>query len=133
MRFRCSGRVDTERRQRDLQRSGQRAPDDAEVRLPRHHGPSGEIDFYHSLKGHSGKEWSLFYTAPHNGTWKPHGLAGTSSFSTEVNGSIENSWYTKTGSFKVKGATGSVDVTLQPEPGSKSHGLVHVKGTWNCS
>jgi hypothetical protein len=94
---------------------------------------SGEIDFYHSLKGHSGNEWSLFYTAPHNGTWKPRGLAGSSSFSTEVNGSIENSWYTKSGSFKVKGATGSVDVTLQPEPGSKSHGLVHVKGTWNCS
>ncbi len=94
---------------------------------------SGEIDFYHSLKGHSGSEWSLFYTAPHNGTWKPRGLAGSSSFSTEVNGSIEDSWNTKSGSFTVKGATGSVNVTLQPQPGSKSHGLVHVKGTWNCS
>jgi hypothetical protein len=94
---------------------------------------SGEIDFYHSLKGHSGNEWSLFYTAPHNGTFKPHGLAGSSSFSTEANGSISDAWYTKSGSFTVKGATGSVNVTLQPEPGSNAHGLVHVKGTWNCS
>lgn len=94
---------------------------------------SGEIDFSHSLRGHSGHEWSLFYTAPHSGTWKPHGIAGSSSFSTEVNGSIGTSWDTKSGSFTVKGATGSVDVTLEPEPGSNGHGLVHVKGSWNCS
>ena len=93
---------------------------------------SGEIDFYHPLKGHSGHEWSLFYTALHDGTWKPRGIAGSSSFSTEVNGSIENAWDAKSGSFTVEGATGSVNVTLQPEPGSSAHGLVHVKGTWKC-
>ncbi len=93
---------------------------------------SGEIDFYHSLKGHSGNEWSLFFTAPHGGTWRPTGLAGSSSLSLEDNGSISISWYTKSGSFTVKGATGSVQVTLEPEPGSSGHGLVHVKGSWNC-
>jgi hypothetical protein len=93
---------------------------------------SGEIDFYHSLKGHSGNEWSLFFTAPHGGTWKPRGLAGSSSLSLEDNGSISTSWYTKSGSFTVKGATGSAHVTLEPEPGSSGHGLVHVQGTWNC-
>ncbi len=93
---------------------------------------SGEIDFFHSLKGHSGNEWSLFFTSPHSGTWKPTGLAGSSSFSLEDNGSISISWDTKSGSFTVKDNTGSVHVTLEPEPGSSGHGLVHVQGTWNC-
>ena len=93
---------------------------------------SGEIDFFHSLKGRSGNEWSLFFTAPHHGTWRPVGLAGSSSLSLEDNGSISISWYTKSGSFTVKGATGSARVTLEPEPGSSGHGVVHVQATWNC-
>lgn len=52
---------------------------------------SGEIDFHHSLRGHSGTEWPLFFTAPHSGT------------------------------------------CIKPQIGSSGHGLVHVKGTWNCS
>jgi len=73
---------------------------------------SGEIDFYHSLRGHSGTEWSLFFTAPHGGTWK-----GTD----------------KSGSFTTKGSTGSVNMVVKPQIGSSGHGLVHDKGTWNCS
>jgi hypothetical protein len=93
---------------------------------------SGEIDFYHSLRGHSGNEWSLFFTAPHNGTWKPRGIAGSSSFSLEANDSISISWDAKSGSFTTKGTNGSVNITLAPEPGSSGHGVIHVKGSWSC-
>jgi hypothetical protein len=129
---RGGGRVVAERGERDLQRFGQRSSDDAGLELLQRDVQSGEIDFYHSLKGHSGNEWSLFFTSPHSGTWKPTGLAGSSSFSLEDNGSISISWDTKSGSFTVKDNTGSVHVTLEPEPGSSGHGLVHVQGTWNC-
>jgi hypothetical protein len=93
---------------------------------------SGEIDFYHSLKGHSGDEWSLFFTAPHNGTWKGVGVAAPSSFSLQSNAGISVSWTGKSGSFTTKGSSGSVNMVLKPQVGSSGHGLVHVKGTWSC-
>jgi hypothetical protein len=93
---------------------------------------SGEIDFYHSLKGHSGKEWSVFYTAPRGGTYKNFSITSPESFSIEVNDSISESWTGKSGSFTVKGTTGTAKVLLKPQVGSSTHGLVHVTGTWNC-
>ena len=93
---------------------------------------AGEIDFYHSLKGHSGTEWSLFFTAPHSGTWKGVGIASPSSFSLQSGAGISVSWTGKSGSFTTKGTGGNVNMVLKPQIGSSSHGLVHVKGTWNC-
>jgi hypothetical protein len=93
---------------------------------------SGEIDFYHSLKGVAGSEWSVFYNDPHSGTYKKFGLTAPQSFSVEVNSSISESWSGKSGRFTVKGKTGSADVVLKPQIGSSTHGLLHVKGTWNC-
>ena len=90
---------------------------------------SGEIDFYHSLKGHSGER---VVAVLHRAGWRhmeTDGARGSSSLSLEDNGSISISCETKSGSFTVKGATGSVQVTLEPEPGSSGHGLVHVKGS----
>lgn len=93
---------------------------------------SGEIDFYHSLQGHAGSEWSLFFTAPHGGTWKGTGVASPSSFSLESNGNISVSWTGRSGSFTTNRSTGSVNMVLKPQIGSSGHGLVHVEGTWNC-
>lgn len=93
---------------------------------------SGEIDFFHALKGHSGTEWSLFFTAPHGGTWKGVGIASPSSFSLQSGAGISVSWTGKSGSFTTKGASGSVNMVLKPQIGSSGHGLVHVKGTWDC-
>lgn len=93
---------------------------------------SGEIDFYHSLQGHAGNEWSLFFTAPHGGTWKGTGVASPSSFNLEANGNISVSWTGKSGSFTTNRSSGSVNMVLKPQVGSSGHGLVHVKGTWNC-
>lgn len=93
---------------------------------------AGEIDFYHSLKGHGGSEWSLFFTAPHSGTWKGVGVAAPSSFSLQSGGGISVSWTGKSGSFTTKGTSGSVNMVLKPQIGSSGHGLVHVKGSWDC-
>ncbi|MGP0032213.1 MAG: hypothetical protein ACLPVF_17130 [Acidimicrobiales bacterium] len=93
---------------------------------------SGEIDFYHSLKGHAGNEWSLFYNDHGSGTYKKFGLTAAQSFSTEINSSISESWTAKSGSFTVKGKTGSANMVLKPQIGSSTRGLLRVKGTWNC-
>jgi hypothetical protein len=93
---------------------------------------SGEIDFYHSLKGHGGSEWSLFFTAPHSGTWKGVGVAGSSSFSLQSGAGISVSWTGKSGRFTTKGTSGTVNMVLMPQIGSSGHGLVHVKGSWDC-
>ncbi len=93
---------------------------------------SGEIDFYHSLKGHGGTEWSLFFNDPHAGTWKGRGGASTSSFSLQSGAGISVSWVGKSGSFTTKGASGTVNMVLKPQIGSSGHGLVHVKGSWSC-
>jgi hypothetical protein len=59
-------------------------------------------------------------------------LAGSSSLILEDDDSISVSWYTKSGSITVKGTTGSLHVTLEPQPGSSGRGLVRVTGTWDC-
>jgi hypothetical protein len=46
---------------------------------------------------------------------------------------ITVSWTAKSGSFTTKGSSGSVKITLKPQIGSSGHGLVDVKGTWDCS
>ncbi len=81
----------------------------------------------------SGTEWPLFFTARHSGTWNCVGLTSPSSFSLESHGSISVSWTGKSGSLTTKGSTGAVNMVLKPQIGSSGHGLVHVKGTWNCS
>jgi hypothetical protein len=95
---------------------------------------SGEIDFYSQpLKGGRTTGWSMLFTAPHNGTWHPSGIAGSSSFSMQSSAGISQSWTAKSGSFTTKGSSGSVKIILKPQIGSSSHALVDVKGTWNCS
>jgi hypothetical protein len=93
---------------------------------------SGEIDFSHSLKGHGGSSWSLFFTAPHSGTWKGVGLTASSSFNLQSAAGTSVSWTGKSGSFTTKGTSGSVNMVLKPQIGSSGHGLVHVKGSWDC-
>jgi hypothetical protein len=93
---------------------------------------SGEIDFYHSLAGHGGSEWSLFFNDQHAGTWKGRGGASTSSFSLQSSAGMSVSWVGKSGSFTTKGSAGTVNMILKPQIGSSGHGLVHVKGSWNC-
>ncbi len=46
---------------------------------------------------------------------------------------ISVSWTGKSGSFTTKGTSGSVNMVLEPQIGSSGHGLVHVKGSWDCS
>jgi hypothetical protein len=94
---------------------------------------SGEIDFYHPLKGFKTSSWSVFYTAPHSGTWRGLGGGSSSSFSLQPGQGITDSWVGKSGSFTTNETRGSANITLEPQVGSRVHGLVHVKGSWNCS
>jgi hypothetical protein len=93
---------------------------------------SGELDFFHSLRGNKAHGWSVFFTAPHSGTWRGVGVASPSSFSLQASTGITESWTGRSGSFTTNGHAGHVNMVLQPQIGSNVHGLVHVKGTWNC-
>jgi hypothetical protein len=90
----------------------------------------GQFEFMGHLKGSSSENWTVTFDDPHSGTW--NGIPEKTSSSFVLQGSGRLSWATKSGSYTTKGGTGSANIELAPELGSKAKGNVHVTASWNC-
>jgi hypothetical protein len=90
----------------------------------------GQFAFTGHLKGNSSDNWTVTFDDPHAGTWNGNPEKTASSFVLQASGRV--SWATKSGSYSTKGGSGSANVELAPELGSKAKGDVHVSGKWDC-
>jgi hypothetical protein len=90
----------------------------------------GQFEFMGHLKGLTGSDWTVTFDDPHAGTWNGNPEKTASSFVLQGSGRL--SWATKSGSYTTKGGTGTANVELAPEFGSKAKGDVHVDASWNC-